>query len=60
MEKTKLITAMQYAKYRYWTVQNVRKHFKATGLDKFPEVLSVQHYSRFYLFVVPESMAIPD
>lgn len=54
MEKTKLITAMQYAKYRYWTVQNVRKHFK------FPEVLSVQHYSRFYLFVVPESMVIPD
>lgn len=51
---------MQYAKYRGWTVQNVRKHFKATGLDKFPEVLNVQHYSRFYLFVVPENMVIPD
>ena len=58
--KTKDITAMDYAKYRDWTVQNVRKHFRKTGIEKFPEVIDVKRYSRFYLFVVPADLPIPD
>jgi len=59
MEKTKDITPIEYAKYRGWSVQNVRKHFKATGLEKFPEVISVKHFSRFYVFVVDSDLIIP-
>jgi len=58
--KTKDITAMDYAAYRGWTVQNVRKHFRQTGIEKFPEVIDVKRYSRFYLFVVPGDLPIPD
>lgn len=58
--KTKDITAMDYAVYRGWTVQNVRKHFRQTGIEKFPEVIDVKRYSRFYLFVVPGDLPIPD
>ena len=57
---TKDITAMDYATYRWWTVQNVRKHFRQTGIEKFPEVIDVKRYSRFYLFVVPGDLPIPD
>lgn len=65
---TKDITAIQYAKYKkaqlgYCTVQNVRKHLLNNGIEhKFfnGEVWEVKYYSRFYLFVVPESMVIPD
>lgn len=62
MNNTKDITAMEYAKYKYCTVQNVRKHFKNHGLDYefFSDVISVKHYSRFYLFVVDADMVIPD
>ena len=58
--KTKDITAMDYAKYKRWTVQNVTKHFRQMGIEKFPEVLDVNRYSRFYLFVVPADLHIPD
>jgi len=51
---------MDYATYRGWTVQNVRKHFRQTGIEKFPEVIDVKRYSRFYLFVVPADLPIPD
>lgn len=57
--KTKDITAMDYAIYKNWTVQNVRKHLRQTVLEKMPEVIDVKHYSRFYLFVVPEDLPIP-
>lgn len=60
MQKTKDITAMDYAKVLHCTVQNVRKHFKATGLKHLPDVIEVKHYSRFYLFVVREDLVIPD
>lgn len=56
---TKDITAMQYAAYKCCTVQNIRKHLRQTGLQKFPEVIDIKRYSRFYLFVVDESMEIP-
>lgn len=51
---------MDYAAYRGWKVQNVRKHFRQTGIEKFPEVIDVKRYSRFYLFVVPADLPIPD
>lgn len=63
MEKTKDITAMEYAKYKGCTVQNVRKHFiKPIGIDCefFAEVIKVKHYSRFYLFVVDATLPIPE
>lgn len=63
MQKTKGITAIQYAKYKNCTVQNVRKHFANNGIEhKFFEgdILEVKHYSRFYLFVVSEDMVIPN
>lgn len=62
MEKTKDITAMEYAKYKGCTVQNVRKHFiKPCGIDApfFEDVIRVKHYSRFYLFVVDTDLVIP-
>jgi len=58
--KTKDITAIDYARYKGWTVQNVRKHYRSTGLKNLPEILDVKHYSRFYLFVVPYDLDIPD
>lgn len=58
--KTKEITAMDYAKVLRCTTQNVRKHLRLTGLKNLPDVIEVKHYSRFYLFIVPESLVIPS
>ncbi len=57
---TKDITAEQYAKYKNCTVQNIRKHYRKTGLKNLPEVIEVKHYSRFYLFVVNSDLKMPD
>ena len=62
MEKTKDITAEQYAKYKSCTVQNIRKHLLVNGIGHkiFDAVLDIKYYSRFYLFVVNEDLVIPD
>lgn len=59
MNGTKEITPIQYAWYAGCSVQNVRKNYKNTGLKHLDHVLDVKHYSRFYLFIVPETLDIP-
>jgi hypothetical protein len=58
--KTKEITAMDYAKYLGKPVQTIRKRLKTSGLKRLPDVIEVIYYSRFYLFVVPDSLVIPE
>ena len=51
---------MEYARYLGCKVQNVRKNLKNTGFKHLPDIIKVKHYSRFYTFVVPASLDIPE
>jgi len=54
--RTKEITPTQYADLRGWSLQNVTKHIRAK--NELPHVISVKHYSRFYLLEVSESLKV--
>ena len=60
MAATKEITTKQYADYLGCTAQNISKHIRNGKMQFLPDVIQVNHYSRFVLLVVSSQLTVRE